>query len=158
MDRRRVIALSLLCTALAFIGLGFLAEGIDLHDNAVRTTATVLMVSEIHDTGRGGGHHYDFTIEFTDLHGRPHTVRTGQIASEPVLPATGDHVTIYYASDHPSNLADVRFGSPGDDDFAMAAIFGFLVIAAPFAARLIGVIKRRIRARRRRELIAWPTD
>jgi hypothetical protein len=153
-----VIALSLLCAALAFIALGFLGAGIDLHNNAVRTTATVLTVREIHDAGRGGGYHFDFTIEFTDLHGKHHTVRTGQISSDPVLPATGDHVDIYYASDHPSNLADVRLGSPGNDAFAVATIFGFLVIATPVVARLIRTIRRQIHARRRRRLITWPLD
>lgn len=160
MERRRVdtIALSLFFVAMAFIGLSFLISGIELRAHAVRTTATVLTVREIHDKGRGGGSHHEFTLEFTDRSGKPHTEVTEQVRTDPTPPGTGDRIAIYYASNDPSNLADVRFGSPGSSDFFMAAIFGCLVLTAPIAARLIRIAERRLRARRRRKLIAWPAD
>jgi hypothetical protein len=137
---------------LAWIGLSFLAEGIQLHADAVRTTAAVADVRQVHDEGRAGGYHYEFTLEFADRHGRHRTEQTEQVRNQP-LPNPGDRVKIYYASGNPSNLADVRLGSPGAPDFVMASMFAALTLATPFVARCVRFVRERLRARRRRELI-----
>jgi hypothetical protein len=154
MRRADVIGISLFLCLLAFIGVSFLVSGIELRENAVRTTATVVKVHKVH---RGRSSDHLFTLKFTDRQGNELTEQTDHVRMIPAIPSSGDRIGIYYASNDPANLSDVRFGSPGSYDFFMATTFGSLVIAIPIIARLILIIRKRLGARRRQKLIAWPS-
>jgi hypothetical protein len=144
--RADMIGISLFLCLLAVIGIAFLASGIELHSNAVRTTATVVRVRDVHEGGAGP--HHRFTLEFTDQHGEKWTEDTEDVRQAPVVPKPGDHIDIYYASNNPANLEDVRFGFPGRHEFFMSAAFGGVVIAVPIIAGVVGTIRKRLSVRR----------
>jgi hypothetical protein len=144
--RADMIGISLFLCLLAFIGISFLASGIELYNNAVSTTATVVRVRNVHEGGASP--HHKFTLEFTDQYGEQWTEETEDVRQTPVVPKPGNRIDIYYASNNPANLEDVRFGFPGQYDFFMSATAGGLMIAVPIIAGVVRMIRKRLSVRR----------
>lgn len=146
---RRRVWLALIATdvVLAIAALYLLYEGIDLRAHAVRTVATIEHVEVVHD---GRGHtHLDFTLSFTDRHGDLITADTSVIGGSNAdkLEST-DRIAIYYASDHPSDLQDASYGSPGSFNLWTAALLAGLIIIIPVAALGFFYVTGRLMARR----------
>ena len=131
----RTVIIFVLLGIEAVIGLGFLVNAFELRDHAVRADATVVAVRYVQDPHFP---YYEFTLRFTDRRGKQLTEQTDAVLQTPSRPGVGAHVEIYYASDDPATLTDVRYGPPGTHYFEMSVIF----FALPLAAVVIAISRR----------------
>lgn len=117
-----LIAGAALLGVFAVIGLAFLVTGLEFTGHVIRTTATVVAVHENPDAGPVKGKNgTTFTLRFTDQNHQLVTVDTEQVMqAQPVVP--GDRIQVYVPAE-PSDVTDVRFGSPGSYDFFMTSMF-----------------------------------
>ena len=106
-----------------------LKQGLDLHDHAVETSASVRSIRrEFADKSTTTW----YSLGFTNRAGlfQETQVNAADFDAEPPV---GDRIEIYYAADNPDVVSEARAGNPGDDQFGRAGVYGAI------AAALIGI-------------------
>lgn len=141
-----MIVFSVFLGLLAIIGLSFLAGGLAYRGGPViRTTATVIAVSQVTDFHLAHSRHIEFTLRFTDQDHQVVTVQTDQVKETPPV-AQGDRIQVYVPA-NPSDVTDVRYGPPGSYDYEMGAAFLGIAVIGWTVIVIIGVRKKRRIAR-----------
>ena len=128
----------------ACIGLAFLIGGLQyITGPVIRTSATVIAVHADPAYGPSKGKNgTTFTLRFTDQDHQVVTEQTQEVVQSPAV-SPGDRIQVYVPAD-PSDVTDVRFGSPGEYDFFMAEMFFGIAVVG-----WTGVALARLRRKRR---------
>jgi hypothetical protein len=141
----KLVIFCLLPTIALVVGcLGTYAEGRDLRDNAVRTSATV--------TAAYHGRLTTWNLVFPEAGGLPQRV-VRNVEYLKGNPKVGDQVEVYYSLADPTDdeeVTDVRFGTPGSHHFSRAWKLG-LGALIPLAICLCGAVKRTRRSHGQRK-------